>query len=122
MPLIAEGMAKTGRHRDSFEVTGGGFIATGATDEEVARMAEWVRYRVAFYGSTPAYLPTLACHGWEEVHNELSPLCSDMLFSAPSEGGTQERGVNSRAGAGSPMSKFLSSGKRLLAYYAKWSI
>ena len=51
MPRIEEGMARSGRRRESFEVTGGGFVATGATDEEVAKAVEWVRYRVAFYGS-----------------------------------------------------------------------
>jgi alkanesulfonate monooxygenase SsuD/methylene tetrahydromethanopterin reductase-like flavin-dependent oxidoreductase (luciferase family) len=29
---------------------------------------------LAFYGSTPAYLPTLACHGWEALHGELNRL------------------------------------------------
>ena len=55
LPLITEGMTRTGRKRECFEVTGGGFVATGATDEEVAKAVEWVRYRVAFYGSTPGY-------------------------------------------------------------------
>ena len=53
MPRISEGMTKSGRSRENFEITGGGFIATGATDEEVAKAIEWVRYRIAFYGSTP---------------------------------------------------------------------
>ena len=33
-----------------------------------------LRRQVAFYGSTPAYLPTLACHGWQGVHEELNRL------------------------------------------------
>jgi hypothetical protein len=30
------------------------------------------RKQLAFYGSTPAYLPTLACHGWEALHRDLN--------------------------------------------------
>src|SRR5574337_1938138 len=32
------------------------------------------RKHLAFYSSTPAYLPTLACHGWEGAHPELNRL------------------------------------------------
>ena len=54
MPRLAAGLAKSGRRRQNFEVSGGGFLATGPDDASVARMFEWVRQRVAFYGSTPA--------------------------------------------------------------------
>ena len=32
------------------------------------------RKQLAFYGSTPAYLPTLVCHGWEDLHRDLNRL------------------------------------------------
>ena len=32
------------------------------------------RKQLAFYGSTPAYLSTLACHGWQDLHRELNRL------------------------------------------------
>ena len=38
IPTISEGMEKTGRKRSQFEVSGGGFVATGATDEEADRI------------------------------------------------------------------------------------
>jgi len=72
LPLIAEGMAKTGRTRETFEVTGGGFVATGATDEEVSEVAEWVRHRVAFYGSTPGYWPVFEHHGLGDLGRKLN--------------------------------------------------
>mgnify|MGYP003694502241 CR=1 FL=1 len=50
---------RAGRARESFEISGGGFVVTGKDDEAVARLFDWVRYRVAFYGSTPAYWPVL---------------------------------------------------------------
>ena len=78
MKRIAEGMARTaGRTRDGFEITGGGFLATGATDEEVDRAAEWVRYRIAFYGSTPGYWPVLELHGLGDLGRKLNRMTKE---------------------------------------------
>ncbi len=74
---IAEGMARTGRKREHFEVSGGGFVATGATDEEVARAVEWVRYRVAFYGSTPGYWPVLELHDLGDLGRKLNRMTKE---------------------------------------------
>lgn len=74
LPRLTEGMARTGRQRETFEISGGGFVATGATDEEVARMVEWVRYRIGFYGSTRAYWPVLVEHGLEELGQKLNEM------------------------------------------------
>jgi probable F420-dependent oxidoreductase len=71
LPRLAEGMARTGRQRRHFEISGGGFVATGATDAEVATSFEWIRTRVGFYGSTKAYWPVLAEHGLEDLGHEL---------------------------------------------------
>ena len=71
MPRLAEGFAKRGRKRENFEVSGGGFLATGPDDEAVARMFEWVRSRVAFYGSTPAYWPVFELHGLGDLGRKL---------------------------------------------------
>ncbi|MDP7546721.1 MAG: LLM class flavin-dependent oxidoreductase, partial [Alphaproteobacteria bacterium] len=65
-------MANVGRPRDQFEISGGGFIATGADDEAVDKMVEWVRMRVGFYGSTRAYWPVLAEHGLEDLGQKLN--------------------------------------------------
>ena len=81
IPRIAEGMARTGRRRESFEVTGGGFVATGATDEEVAKAVEWVRYRVAFYGSTPGYWPVLDLHGLGDLGRKLNRMTKDGAWN-----------------------------------------
>jgi probable F420-dependent oxidoreductase len=73
-PRIAEGLTTAGRPRERFEVAGGGFLATGADDAAVAKMLEWVRQRVAFYASTPAYWPVLAVHGLEDLGRKLNEL------------------------------------------------
>ena len=67
LPQLDAGLADAGRPRESFEVCGGGFVATGPDEESVARTLEWVRYRVAFYGSTRTYAPVLELHGWQSL-------------------------------------------------------
>ncbi|MGH7112338.1 MAG: LLM class flavin-dependent oxidoreductase, partial [Stellaceae bacterium] len=73
-----------------YEIAGGGFLATGANDEEVARRFEWVRQRVAFYGSTPAYYPVFAVHGLEDLGHKLNALVregkwAEMAKEVPDE-------------------------------------
>ncbi|MCG8691673.1 MAG: TIGR03617 family F420-dependent LLM class oxidoreductase, partial [Minwuiales bacterium] len=72
VPKLEQGLAKTGRSRENFEITGGGFIATGPDDEAVDEMVEWVRMRIGFYGSTPAYFPVLELHGLEDLGHKLN--------------------------------------------------
>ncbi|MGD9805855.1 MAG: TIGR03617 family F420-dependent LLM class oxidoreductase [Hyphomicrobiaceae bacterium] len=72
LPELQTGMQRSGRARETFEITGGGFLATGATDAEVHAAREWVRGRVGFYGSTPAYFPVLAVHGLQDLGQKLN--------------------------------------------------
>ena len=60
--------------RENYEISGGGFLATGPDDATVATRFEWVRKRVAFYGSTPAYYPVLAVHGLEDLGHKLNAM------------------------------------------------
>jgi probable F420-dependent oxidoreductase len=90
MPRIEAGLAKGGRARSRYEISGGGFLATGPDDEAVARRFEWVRQRVAFYGSTPAYYPVLAMHGLEDLGRKLNALTrvgkwSEMAKEVPDD-------------------------------------
>jgi probable F420-dependent oxidoreductase len=71
LPEVEKGLARADRDRKDFEVWGGGFIATGRDDAEVAKQLEWSRYRIAFYGSTPAYAGVLSLHGWDDLHAKL---------------------------------------------------
>src|SRR5690348_4489218 len=74
MPRLEAGLAKSGRAREEYEISGGGFLATGPDDATVAQRFEWVRRRVAFYGSTPAYYPVFAAHGLEDLGLKLNAL------------------------------------------------
>jgi probable F420-dependent oxidoreductase len=72
MRELRAGMLKGGRARERFEIAGGGFIATGPDEAAVATMVEWVRARVAFYASTPAYWPVLEVHGLHDLGRKLN--------------------------------------------------
>jgi probable F420-dependent oxidoreductase len=82
MPRLEAGLAKAGRARQDYEISGGGFLATGPDDESVARRFEWVRTRVAFYGSTPAYYPVFAVHGLEDLGLKLNALVRQGKWDA----------------------------------------
>ena len=61
-------------------MVGGGFIATGATEEDVRAAREQVRYRIAFYASTRTYLPVLEHHGWGAMNGELRRLIAESRW------------------------------------------
>jgi probable F420-dependent oxidoreductase len=81
IPRLAEGLAKAGRRRENYEISGGGFLATGPDEATVARMFEWVRERVAFYGSTQAYWPVLVLHGLGELGQKLNAMTRQGRWS-----------------------------------------
>ena len=74
IPNIATGAAKAGRRAEDVELSGGGFIATGADDQSVQKMVEWVRRQISFYGSTPSYLGVLQAEGWGDLGERLNKL------------------------------------------------
>jgi probable F420-dependent oxidoreductase len=80
MPELEVGMARTGRKREHFEITGGGFLATGPSDEAVHKQREWVRGRVGFYGSTPAYYPVFEAHGLHDLGPKLNRMTKEDLW------------------------------------------
>ncbi|MEU7817513.1 TIGR03617 family F420-dependent LLM class oxidoreductase [Pseudonocardia sp. NPDC049154] len=57
-----------------FQLVGLPMIATGRTEEELARAVAGVRAQIAFYGSTPAYGGVLDLHGWGALGEELHAL------------------------------------------------
>jgi probable F420-dependent oxidoreductase len=71
LPALRRGMDLAGRSRSDFELTGPGFVVTGANDEQMERAGQRVRQQIAFYGSTPAYRGVLDLHGWGDVQPEL---------------------------------------------------
>ncbi|HET6609765.1 MAG TPA: TIGR03617 family F420-dependent LLM class oxidoreductase [Rhodopila sp.] len=74
LPRLLEGMGRTGRTREHFEITGGGFVATGKDSDSVAKAFEAVRSRIGFYGSTPAYWGVFELHGYGDLGRELNAM------------------------------------------------
>jgi probable F420-dependent oxidoreductase len=74
MPRLEKGLRSAGRSRDQFEISGGGFVATGPDDEAVQNLFEWVRMRIGFYGSTPSYWPVFEVHGLQDLGLKLNEM------------------------------------------------
>ncbi|MFZ5654252.1 MAG: TIGR03617 family F420-dependent LLM class oxidoreductase [Pseudomonadota bacterium] len=74
LPRIHATRAERGRRREDFEVSFPPFVVTGATEAEFEAAKRRVKYRIAFYGSTPAYRPVLECHGWQDLQPKLNQL------------------------------------------------
>ncbi len=70
---IKKGLTRGGRDRKNIEVVAGGFIATGRDEEQVAKMLDYVRFRIAFYCSTRAYWDVLRQHDMEYMGEKLNP-------------------------------------------------
>lgn len=74
LPALGRGLAQSGRSRTDVEVSLLAMIATGRTEEEMARAVAGTRQQIAFYGSTPAYRGVLELHGWAGLGDELNAL------------------------------------------------
>jgi probable F420-dependent oxidoreductase len=79
-PVLQAQLAASRRPREAFEVSGGGFVATGPDADSVREAVEQVRYRVAWYASTPAYRTVLEPHGLVELGVKLSEMARRSAF------------------------------------------
>ena len=81
VPAIEAGLVETGRSRDDFELVCVTIIVTGDSDEQLERSRRAVREQLAFYGTTPAYLPVFELHDRGELHPRLKQLARDGRWS-----------------------------------------
>ena len=51
--------------------------ATGLDKKTLQESVFGARSQIAFYASTPAYLPVLQCHGWDDLHVEAKRLSKE---------------------------------------------
>jgi probable F420-dependent oxidoreductase len=77
LPALAEGAARAGRPVEDVEVVCVTIVVTGRDEEELTRSREAVRRQLAFYGTTPAYQPVFALHGFGDLRPELAALGRD---------------------------------------------
>jgi probable F420-dependent oxidoreductase len=74
IPALARGREKAGKTMAGFQIAGPSFVVTGVTEEQRKVANYETRKQIAFYASTPSYLPVLEVHGWQDVHHELNRL------------------------------------------------
>ena len=74
IPAIEEGAKRGGRRRSDVQLYSPLFVASGESQAEWDRSLEEVRRQIAFYGSTPTYLPVLEHLGYADAARELSVL------------------------------------------------
>lgn len=87
---ITEGLRRGARDRSELEIVADTLIATGPDQDAVRKMREYIRYRIAFYASTPAYWPVLSAHGLDELGKKLieyprADRWSEMAAQIPDE-------------------------------------
>jgi len=72
VPALERGLAKSGRRRDELEIMCATLIVTADDEAALEESKLAARKHIAFYGSTPAYRPTLDAHGWGDLHVALN--------------------------------------------------
>jgi probable F420-dependent oxidoreductase len=77
LPAIADGARRSGRVVDDIEVVCVTIVVTGRNAAELDHSREAVRAQLAFYGTTPAYLPVFELHGYGDLHPELKRMARD---------------------------------------------
>lgn len=90
VPALDRGRRSGALAGDPIELVWVMMIVTWTTDAEHARAWRSVREQLAFYGSTPAYAPVLALHGFDDLHADLNRLSKagrwdDMTELIPDE-------------------------------------
>ena len=71
LPALARGAERAGKDPLSVGVALPALIAVGDDAASLDTAIRATRAQIAFYGSTPAYLPVLEAHGWAELHERL---------------------------------------------------
>ena len=77
IPNLKIGAERSGRSLDDFEINAGGFIITGATEEEVEAKKAGVKGQISFYASTRSYESVMSTHGWEDTAARLYRMSVD---------------------------------------------
>ena len=77
LPAVDKGLAAAGKSRAEFDIAVQVIVATGLDEEATQAAKSSARGQIAFYGSTPAYLPVLEAHGWEGFHSEAHRLSKE---------------------------------------------
>ena len=82
LPAVRKGLAKGGRGDDDFIIQVAAMIVTGANEEEYRAADAAMRSLLAFYASTPAYIPPMKAVGYDDLQPELNKLSKQGRWDA----------------------------------------
>jgi probable F420-dependent oxidoreductase len=74
IPAVSEGLRCSGRPPHEYQIVAQAMVAVGRDDADLAAAIDGVAALIAFYGSTPAYLPVLEVEGWADIQPKLNAL------------------------------------------------
>ncbi|MEZ0054406.1 putative F420-dependent oxidoreductase [Mycobacterium sp. MAA66] len=74
MAAVRDGLDRAGRTVDDLQIIVQAMVAVGRTDAELAAAINGVATLIAFYGSTPAYVPVLETEGWAGLQPTLNAM------------------------------------------------
>jgi probable F420-dependent oxidoreductase len=101
LPAVRDGVAARERVLGDLAIVPEIIVSAGATDAERDAADTRARQLLAFYGSTPAYRPVLAAHGWEALQPELNTLSKQGRWQEMGELITDEM-LHTVAACGTP--------------------
>jgi len=102
LPKLETELAANGRTLDDFEIQFPVFVACGETEEELEREKTAIKYRIGFYGSTPAYKTVLDTHGWGDLQPRLNRMTKEGQWDKlPGE--ISDEVLNAFAAVGNPV-------------------
>lgn len=128
LPAVEEGLARAERAREDFAIQPQAIVAMGRTPEELSAARDGVRALLAFYASTPAYLPVLEVEGWASLQPELNALSKvgDYLGMI---GRVDDTMVATIGVAGTPeecaaeiRTRFAGAGERVAVYFPGYDV
>lgn len=76
LPAVVRGLENSGRTLAEFRIVPQVVVGLGANRHEWSTARRGVAELIAFYATTPAYVPVLEVHGWAELQPFLSGLAS----------------------------------------------
>jgi probable F420-dependent oxidoreductase len=74
LAAVGRGLAKAEKAREDYSISAQVVTATGLDEESLQSSILSAKNQIAFYASTPSYLPILQCHGWEDLQVEANKL------------------------------------------------
>lgn len=101
MPALQSGLQKSGKSLEEFDISAQVMTATGLDEEQLQAAIFSARNQIAFYGSTPAYLPVLQVHGWEGMQSQWGQMAREGKWTEMAASVTDEM-LDTFAVVGSP--------------------